>query len=211
VWRDQLAALPDCRVADFRFLDSLTAMAESVLAAAPQRFAVAGHSMGGRVALEILRLAPERVERLALLDTGVHPVQPGEAEKRQVLVELAKRKGMEALGRQWLPPMVHPDRHGEAELMEPLYAMIHRMTPEIYAGQITALLTRRDAAPLLPNIACPTLVATGRQDSWSPVEQHRRIAAAIPGATLTLFEDSGHMSTVERPEAVTAALREWLL
>jgi pimeloyl-ACP methyl ester carboxylesterase len=211
VWRHQIAGLPgEIRVADFRGFDSLTAMAQSVLEQAPDRFAVAGHSMGGRAALEIMRLAPSRVSKLALLDTGVHPVKEGEAEKRQVLVNLAMRKGMTALAKQWLPPMVHPGRIGDAALMGPLVAMVERMTPEIYLGQIRALLSRRDAAPVLATIKCPTLVATGRQDGWSPVEQHEAMARAIPGAKLAVWEECGHMSTVEQPEAVTASLAEWL-
>lgn len=211
VWRPQIAGLSvPCRVADFRGFDSLTAMAQSVLDQAPQRFAVAGHSMGGRVALEIMRLAPKRVTKLALLDTGIHPTRPGEAEKRQVLVDLADQKGMNALAKAWLPPMVHPDRTNDQALMAPLTAMVERMTPEIFSKQIRALLNRRDAAPVLPTIACPTLVAVGRQDGWSPVEQHQQIADIIPGAKLVVFEECGHMSTVESPEAVTAALKDWL-
>jgi pimeloyl-ACP methyl ester carboxylesterase len=211
VWRHQLAHLPgDKRVADFRSFNSLTGMAQSVLDEAPARFGVAGHSMGGRVAMEIMRLAPERVEKLALLDTGAHPLAPGETERRKVLVRLALAKGMKSLARQWLPPMVHPDRVKDAELMEPLYAMVERMTPETYKGQINALLHRHDMRPVLPTITCPTLVATGRQDGWSPVEQHKEMADAIPGAKLVVWEECGHMATVERPEQVTATLSDWL-
>jgi len=211
VWRHQIAHLGfEIRIADFRGFNSLTGMAQSVLDEAPARFAVAGHSMGGRVAMEIMRLAPERVERLALLDTGVHPLAPGETERRQVLVRLALAKGMKSLARQWLPPMVHRDRIQDAELMEPLYAMVERMTPEIYKGQINALLHRQDMRPVLETITCPTLVATGRQDGWSPVEQHQEIAAGIKNSKLVVWEECGHMATVERPDEVTAMLKEWL-
>ena len=207
VWTHQLAHLPgEKRVADFRGFNSLTGMAQSILDDAPAQFSVAGHSMGGRVALEIMRIAPERVKKLALLDTGVHPLAPGETERRQILVRLALAKGMKSLARQWLPPMVHPDRKNDAELMAPLYAMVERMTPEIYKGQINALLHRHDMRPVLSTITCPTLVATGRQDGWSPVEQHQEIADGIKGAKLVVWEDCGHMATVERPEQVTASL-----
>jgi pimeloyl-ACP methyl ester carboxylesterase len=109
----------------------------------------------------------------------------------------------------WLPPMVHPDRQQDAALMAPLTEMVRRATPEIFQGQIQALLNRPDAMTGLSAIACPTLVACGRQDGWSPIGQHEEIAAAIPHAALTVFENSGHMVTVEVPKAVTAALRLW--
>jgi pimeloyl-ACP methyl ester carboxylesterase len=214
VWANQVAALTplaDVRVADFRGFDSITAMAQAVLAKAPQRFALAGHSMGARAALEVVRLAPLRVDRLALLDTSTQPLRDGEAAKRQVLVDLANREGMASLAARWLPPMVHPDRLGDARLMEPLRAMVERMTPAIHAGQIKALLERPDAEAVLPTIRCPVLVGVGRQDAWSPLAQHEAIAAAIPQARLVVFENSGHMAPIEAPEAVTAALRVWLI
>ncbi|HEY0526771.1 MAG TPA: alpha/beta hydrolase [Stellaceae bacterium] len=213
VWTYQEQALSrdaDVTVANFYGFDSLGGMAQSVLEQAPERFAVAGHSMGGRVALEIVRRAPERVARLAVLDTGTHPKRPGEAEKRQVLVDLARREGMEALARQWLPPMVHPDRLNDAPMMRALTEMVCRATPEIFERQVRALLGRPDFGPLLPTIKCPTLVACGRQDAWSPLDQHEAIAAAIPSATLAVIEDSGHMTTVEAPAAVTGFLQAWL-
>jgi pimeloyl-ACP methyl ester carboxylesterase len=205
-----LADLATIKIANFYGFHSLTDMARAVLMDAPGPFALAGHSMGARVALEILRLAPDRVERLALLDTGIHPRRPGEAEKRQELVDLARTEGMAALAERWLPPMVHPDRRNDTALMQGLTEMVCRATPEIFAGQVRALLDRPDGAACLSTIACPTLVACGRQDAWSPLEQHETITACVRHATLTVFEDSGHMAPVERPTAVTAALRRWL-
>jgi len=212
VWADQTAALADAAdtvVADFLGYDSIGAMAESALAQAPARFAVAGHSMGGRVALEIVRRAPERVSALALLNTGVHPRRPNETEARQALVDLAYTEGMAALAKRWLPPMLHPERAGDAAFMERLAAMVCQATPEVFAGQVRALLGRPDATAVLSTIRCPTLVLCGRQDGWSPQDQHEAIAAAIPGAVLTVVEDCGHMSPVEQPGAVSAALRGW--
>lgn len=194
-------------------LDSIPDMARAVLdaaAAAGRRFALAGHSLGARVALEVVRQAPERVERLALLDTGIHTVRPGEPEKRQELVDLAHREGMAALAARWLPPMVHPDRVSDPALMEPLTAMVCRATPDIFERQVRALLDRPDPSAILPGIRCPTLVACGRQDAWSPLAQHETIAAAIPGARLAVIEDSGHMSTVEASDAVTEILLSWM-
>jgi pimeloyl-ACP methyl ester carboxylesterase len=117
---------------------------------------------------------------------------------------------MEALARQWLPPMVHPDRLNDAPMMRALTEMVCRATPEIFERQVRALLGRPDFGPLLPTIKCPTLVACGRQDAWSPLDQHEAIAAAIPSATLAVIEDSGHMTTVEAPAAVTGFLQAWL-
>jgi pimeloyl-ACP methyl ester carboxylesterase len=213
VWHDQIAAFGDTldiRVPDLTGMASIESAAENLLADAPARFSLAGHSMGARVALEVYRAAPKRVERLAFLDTGTHTVRPGELEKRMALVALARESGMAALADRWLPPMVHPDRAGTAAFMPELRAMVERMTPEIFARQIGALLGRPDAAAILPSIACPVLVGVGRQDSWSPPEQHADIASAIPHARLVVFEESGHMSPVEAPEAVTAALVEWM-
>ncbi len=210
VWRHQHAALgavADIRIPDFRGFNSLTAMAEHVLLHAPPSFSLAGHSMGGRVAMEVCRLASERVERLALLDTAAHPTVPGEEEKRQELIDLAKREGMEALAARWLPPMLHPHHMG---LFDNLGAMVKRSTPKNFADQQRALLTRPDGFPVLLRVSVPTLILSGRQDAWSPVSQHEEMAAAVRNSRLVVIEECGHMSTVEQPVAVTAALRDWL-
>jgi pimeloyl-ACP methyl ester carboxylesterase len=213
VWESQTAALAgaaEIHVPDFWGLSSFEDMALKVLDETTSALAVAGHSMGGHVALEMWRLAPERIERLALLDTGFHGPRPQESGARMDLVDLAYRDGMAAVAARWLPPMLHPGRVDEPGLLAPLTQMVCRATPQIFEGQQRAGLTRRDATGCLPGIACPTLVLCGRQDSWSPLPQHEQMAAAIPGARLRIVEDCGHMSTVERPDAVTAALRTWL-
>jgi pimeloyl-ACP methyl ester carboxylesterase len=213
VWEPQRAVLAghaDVHIADFWGLSSFEDMAKKALDETSGHLSVAGHSMGARVAFEMWRLAPERIGRLALLDTGFHGPKPHETAARMGLVELAYREGMAAVAEKWLPPMVHPDRVNDASLMEPLKAMVCRATPEIFEGQQRAGLTRPDAAGYLPRIACPTLVLVGRQDGWSPVAQHEEIARVIPDAELRIIEDCGHMATVERPEAVTEALVEWL-
>ncbi len=218
VWLAQVAALHDLAeitVAEPPECDSLGAMAEAILKTAPASFALAGHSMGGRVALEILRRAPQRVARLALLDTGYQPLASGEEGAREVLgrermVTLAREKGMRAMGLTWARAMVHPSRLSDAALMASILDMIDRRTPDFYAAQVRAMLSRPDASAVLPQIHCPTLVLCGREDAWSPLERHRRLAALIPASTLTIIEDCGHMSTLEQPEAVNAALRWWL-
>ncbi len=219
VWAPQVQALSathHCMVMDWGLTDSLTAMAQQVLAAAPATFALAGHSMGGRVALEVMRLAPGRVERLALLDTGVHPLAEGEAgvkEKagRMALLSHAHRAGMRAMGAMWARPMVHPAVVG-GPVFEQVLAMLERSSPAQFAAQINALLTRPDAAPVLAGITCPTLVLTGRQDAWSPPEQHQAMVDAMHTvrAELVVLEDCGHMSTMEQPDAVNAAFSRWL-
>ncbi len=205
--REALSDEFDTRVLDFLGLDSMSSMAEKVLAHAPEKFSACGFSMGGRVLMQLFAMAPERIERLCLLDTGVTPVAPGEAENRQALVDIANTKGMKALCDVWLPPMVHPARRTDRDFMAPLEAMVLRATPDIFAGQIRALLGRRDARPLLPGIKSPTLVAVGRQDEWSNVASHEEFAAMIPGARLEVIEDSGHFTPIEQPVVLTNALR----
>jgi pimeloyl-ACP methyl ester carboxylesterase len=222
VWAPQAWALSrqaHCIVPEWGLKDSLTAMAEQVLAEAPEgRFALAGHSMGGRVALEVVRLAPERVERLALLDTGYLPIAQGEAGAqeragRMALLERARAEGMRAMGRQWARGMVHPDRL-DTPLFDRILAMIERSSLAQFAAQINALLHRPDASDLLRQVGCPALVLCGRQDTWSTVAQHEAIVARIrpatPDARLTVVEDCGHMCTLEQPDAVSAALGDWL-
>jgi len=218
VWQPQVEALADvadCIVPDYGRLDALAAMASHALASVPEGpFAVAGHSMGGRVAFELLRQAPQRIARLALLDTSYHPLAPGAEGEREragrfALLHTARTLGMRPMARQWATGMVHPDRHG-TPLFEAVLDMIERSSPEVFAAQIDALLARPDATPLLAAIRCPTLLLCGREDGWSPPARHEFMRSQIPGATLTVLEHCGHMSTMERPDAVSAALRHWL-
>ena len=220
VWNAQIAALSDLaavQVADHGLHDSLGAMAEAILRQAPMRFAVAGHSMGGRVALELMRRAPWRISGLALLDTSYVPLASGpagerERQERAKLLELAQQQGMRAVGERWLRiPMVHPDRFGDRELIERILGMIERRTPEQFAAQVRALLQRPDARELLGTITCPTLILCGREDAWALAAAHREMAALIPGSTLVSIPHCGHMSTLERPTPVNEALRAWLL
>ena len=204
-----------CIVPDYSTEHSLASMAARVLADAPPTFALAGHSMGGRVALEVVRRAPHRVTRLALLDTGYRSRPDGSAgdderHRRMALLTLARGQGMRAMGQEWMRAMVHPDRLHDAALVEAILAMIERQSPETYAAQIDALLARPDVTELLRGIRVRTLVACGRQDAWSPLAQHEEIAALVPGSRLVAFDECGHMAPMERPGAVSNALAEWL-
>lgn len=213
VFAPQIAAFGTEReivIPDFRGLDSFEAMADAALALAPPAFAVAGHSMGGRVALEMFRRAPERIERIALMSTGVHPVAAAEAGPWRMLVTLAEHGGMTAAVRRWLPPMLHPRHRENRELIAAIEAMWNESTPDIFARQIRATLNRHDLRPLLPEIACPALVMCGAEDNWSTPAQHEAIAAATPGARLAIIPDCGHMLTLEAPEKVNDELRRWL-
>lgn len=214
VWAAQARALAreyEVRVISFLEHDSLPAMAARVLADAPASFALAGHSMGGRVALEVLRQAPQRVERLALLDTGYEAATPGEAERRAVLVDQALAEGTASIAAAWGLPMLAPQRRADPDVVQPVLDMVGRMTGAIYAAQTRALLARADASDVLRAIACPTLVLCGRQDGWSPPERHQAMAALLPQAPLLRLVDAcGHMAMMEQPAAVLAALQEWL-
>lgn len=209
VWEPVLAKL-DAEVADLSTQDSLTTMAEDCLARHPGPLRVAGHSMGARVAMEMARLAPERIERLALLDTGIHPLKDGETAKRDEIVQFAYANGMEALAARWLPPMVHEPNQANAALMQGLTAMVLRKDADLHARQIKALVNRPDAAAYLHQIACPTLLVVGRQDQWSPVAQHEEMLALMPDARLEVVENAGHFAPVEQPETVADLLADFL-
>jgi pimeloyl-ACP methyl ester carboxylesterase len=218
VWSAQRAALADrCEVliGGYGDLDRLDRMARHVLdqVTAP-RFALAGHSMGGRVALEVMRLAPDRVSHLALLDTGTASLDTGSAgaderRGRSELLALARRAGMATMARQWAPPMVHPDA-AASPLFERIVAMVERSNPARFEAQIEALLHRPDAADVLRAVRCPLLLLCGRDDRWSPPARHEAMQALVAGSTLFLVEHCGHMSPMEQPQAVSEALAQWL-
>jgi pimeloyl-ACP methyl ester carboxylesterase len=218
VWQPQCPALRpriDIQVARHGTADSLGRMAEQILDLAPPRFALAGHSMGGRVALEVVARAPDRVTRLALMDTGHEGLAPGEAGERERanrmrLVGMAREQGMRAMGADWVRGMVYPRRLDDAVLIGTILDMIERSTPDIFEGQQRALLARPDRSALLTRLHVPTLVLCGHEDAWSTIERHRVIAGLIPGSVLVDLPDCGHMSTLEQPRAVGAALDAWL-
>jgi pimeloyl-ACP methyl ester carboxylesterase len=214
LWVPQIAALSDiaeCSVADHTRHDSMEAIARAILAAAPPRFALAGLSMGGYIAYEILRQAPERVERLALLDTGLRADTGERTEGRRKLIATAEREGVEQAQELLMPLLIHKARLGDTALVETVTQMATDTGLEAFKRQEAALIGRPDSRPFLPSIRCPTLVLVGQEDALTPPDLAREIAAGIPGAKLEVVPDCGHLSTLERPEAVNRALRAWLM
>lgn len=217
-WRAQVTAFESqlpVQVIDYGLLDSLQAMAAHLLQQAPAKFALAGHSMGGRVALEVMRVAPERVTHLALLDTGCHALPEGEAaDKERTMrlgfLRLAQEKGVAAMARSWVRNMVHPDRLADTALIDSIVTMFAHKPVAVYEAQIKALLARPEAFPLLAQIRCPTLVLCGNEDSNSPPAANLEMAGAIAGDQLDIIPHCGHMAPMERPEAVNDALRALL-
>lgn len=211
VWEPALAVLPgEVAVADLSTQDSITQMALDCLENHEGPLAVAGHSMGARVAMEMARIAPDRIKRLALLDTGIHPLKDGEVERRKEIVQFAFDNGMQALADRWLPGMVYEPNFSDTALKQGLTDMVLRMTPDLHARQINALVGRPDAAAYLATITCPTLLVVGRQDKWSPVDQHEDMRKLLPDAQLHIIDDAGHFAPVEQPAAVAALLADFL-
>jgi pimeloyl-ACP methyl ester carboxylesterase len=220
LWHFQVEALADIAevlVANHGEVDSLGALAEAIIEEAPARFAIAGHSMGGRVALEVARRVPERLLGFSILDTGYEALAPGEAGERETagrrsMLALARRSGMRAMARNWLQGMVYPPRLTEADLIEPIVDMFARRTPDKYALQIQALLARPDAKTVFARIRCPSLVLCGSDDTWAPPSRHELMANMLRhcASTFGVIPNCGHMTPLERPRAVNDAFRSWI-
>ncbi|WP_186050856.1 alpha/beta fold hydrolase [Burkholderia gladioli] len=190
--------------------DSIAAMAAAILASAPPRFALAGFSMGGYLAHEILRRAPERVTRLALLSTSARADQPIQVEMRQALLEAATHGDYDTVLANATLNTAHVSLR-----RDPVFAATkRRMAADIgraaFARQTAAVIGRPDSRRELPSIAVPSLVLVGDSDPVTPPEFAREMAEAIPGAKFVIVPECGHTSPLERPEAVNAALRDWL-
>lgn len=214
LWRDQVEGLGDIANPVVSMAHAthptIPAIAAAVLAAAPPRFALAGLSMGGYVAFEVMRQAPERVSRLALLDTSARTDRPDQTAARRELVTLAEAGRFEAVVDRLLPSFVHPDRVGDKALLARMRADAAAIGRDGYLRQQAAVMARADSLSSLAAIRVPTLVLVGRQDARTPPPLAEEIAAGIPGARLVVVEDSGHLPTMERPAETNAALRAWL-
>lgn len=213
LWRDQARALEAVaapEVADLSRDDSLDDMARRVLRAAPERFALAGLSMGGYVALAVTRLAPERVSHLCLLDTSARADTEEQRRRRRGLIALARTGRFRGVTPQLLPLLLHPDRLDDAALVGEVTAMADRVGRDAFLRQQAAILGRPDARPGLGALRVPTLVAVGDADALTPPELSREMASLIPGARLAELPRCGHLSTLEMPDAVAALMRAWL-
>jgi len=214
VWQAQVAALSDiaeCWIADHTRSHTMREIAAQVLRHAPFReFALAGFSMGGYVAFEILRQARHRVRRLALLDTSARTDTPEQSQRRLGFISLAERGRFLGVTDALLPMLVHPSRLGDPELVATIKKMAKETGVEGFIREERAIMSRTDSLSILSSITCPTLVLCGRQDALAPLERHEEMARAIPGSRLEIIEACGHLSTLERPAEVSAALRRWL-
>ena len=214
LWAAQIDALSDIAnitVADLTRDETMEAMARRALDNAPDLFALAGLSMGGYAALEIMRQAPRRVERLALLDTGARADTPEQTARRRDLIALADRGQFKAVSPRLLPLFVHPARLDDERLVAAIQAMAGSVGKDAFLRQQKAIMDRRDSRPGLPDIRCDTVVICGRQDVLTPLELSEEIAALVPSSRLIVLEKCGHLSTMERPDEVTRALRDWLV
>ena len=213
LWQDQIKSLSDIAettVADLGRDDQLGPMAQRVLSEAPESFALAGLSMGGYVALEIARQAPDRIARLALLDTSARADSHEQIAHRQALIDLARAGEFKGVTRRLLPQLVHPDRLNDSQLTETVFAMAERLGRETFQRQQRVIMNRPDSRRDLGLIHCPTLVLCGRQDILTPLAVSEEMAEKIPRASLAVIEDCGHLAPLERPREVSAALRDWL-
>lgn len=205
-----LADVADVVVPDIRAAGSIEQMARAVLDAAPERFALAGLSLGGYVVLEVLRQARSRITRVALLDTSARPESPEQTARRRALLALVDDRGLDAGLEALWPSEVAPRRVTDAGLHDRFLAMGRRSGPDVLVRQVRAIMARPDSRPHLPGLDLPLLVVCGRQDAITPLDGHQEMARLAPGARLVVLDDCGHLSTWEQPDAVTAELRRWL-
>ncbi|MCJ2033389.1 alpha/beta fold hydrolase [Methylobacterium sp. J-068] len=213
LFRDQVSALSDiaaCQVGDLTRGTTLEDLADGVLAQAPPRFALAGFSFGGYVAQEVVRRAPERVTRLALLDTSIRADSDDRAANRRALDQIARIPGrFHGFGDRLLATYLDPSHLGDGAIVARIRDMTERLGPEVFIRQNN--IARRDGTGTLRALRVPLLVLCGESDALTPPAIHREMAALVPGARLVIVPGAGHMSPIEQPEAVSRALRAWLL
>lgn len=213
LWRHQIEALADLcdtKVGDLTLDSAIPAMAERVLADAPARFCLGGLSMGGYVAQEIMRQAPERVERLALFDTSARPDTEAQSKTRRELIQISQLGKFKGVTPRLLPNLIHPSRMKDPSVAGVVMEMAERVGQEAFTRQQTAIMGRIDGRGDLAAIRAPTLIMCGREDLLTPVALHEELKASITGAVFEVVEVCGHLAPLERPEQVTAAMRRWL-
>jgi pimeloyl-ACP methyl ester carboxylesterase len=205
-----LSDVADCIVPELWHYDTIDAMAEAALAAAPPSFALAGFSLGGYVAFDMMRRAIQRVERLALIDTQAVPDSAESSARRRALLEQTKIGRFHGVQRTLLPQLVHHGHLDDAGVTQPIFDMAQEIGAEGFVREQKAIIARADSRPLLVDIDVPTVVIVGRQDQVTPPPRSAEMAADIATSRLVVLEECGHMSPLERPAEVTAALRRWL-
>ncbi|MEE2996521.1 MAG: alpha/beta fold hydrolase [Pseudomonadota bacterium] len=213
LWSAQIEALSDIVdiiVADMSQDDTIEGMANRVLDCVSGPFALAGLSMGGYVSLEVMRQAPNRVDRLALMGTSARADTTKQTARRKSLIQQADSEGFESISVELLPLLIHQDRLSDMSLVADITGMAASIGKEAFLCQQLAIMRRPDSRRGLSQINCPTLVVCGRQDVLTPPELSEEITALIPDADLILIEACGHLSTMERPEIVNTAMRAWL-
>jgi pimeloyl-ACP methyl ester carboxylesterase len=213
LFEHQIAALGDLVdvvVPELYRHDSLAAMAEAALAAAPATFALGGFSMGGYVAFEILRRAPHRVERLALIDTQATPDAPETTARRRGFIEQTRIGRFHGVQPSLLPTLIHPARLKDTTIVQPILDMAQEVGADGFVREQKAIMARPDSRPLLADIDVPTVVIVGRQDQATPLLRAQEMATDIANARLVVIEECGHMSPLEKPDDLTNALRRWL-
>ena len=213
VWGPQISALwvdRPIHVASTLAADTIEEVAAAILDAAPARFALAGISMGGYLCLEVMRQAPERVERLALLDTSARPDTPEQTAGRWALLEQLTEGDFVALATNTLSSIMHPEHRGDPDIESVNATMARRVGPEGLERHTRIAISRPDSRPSLAAITIPTLVVVGAEDPLTPPELSVELADGIADARLEVISTCGHSSTLEQPAAVTAHLRDWL-
>jgi len=206
----ELADIADAIVPELWHYDSIGAMAQATLDAAPERFALGGFSMGGYVCFEILRRAPERVERLALMDTQAVPDTPEATARRRGFIEQTRLGRFHGVQPSLLPTIVHRSQLNDQAVVQPILEMAAEVGADGFCREQTAMIARRDSRPLLVDIKVPTLVLVGRQDLATPLSRAEEMAADIAHSRLVVIDNCGHMAPLEKPAEVSAALRRWL-
>ena len=207
---EHLSDICDITIADLTKHDSIVDMAASAITGMPEKFALAGLSMGGYCAQEVMRQAGDRVTRLALLDTSARADSEEQTRRRRGLISLAKTGKFKGVTPKLLPLLLHPDRLEDEALTSKVMQMSENVGRDAFFQQQTAIMNRPDGLPDLAKITCPTLVLCGRQDALTGVDLHEEMAAGIKGSKLVVVDNCGHLSTMEQPEAVTAVMRYWL-
>ncbi len=213
LWQAQTAALSgeyDCRVPALDGEDNIPALARHVLAEAPEHFHLVSLSMGGYIAMEIMRQAPERVIRLMLCDTSARPDTPEQKERRQTLLTLSRSGKFKGVTPRLLPSLIHVDRLQDSTVTAPILAMAERIGREGFQRQQTAIMGRIDSRPFLPQITCPTMIVVGANDQLTPLPIANEMVNLIPQAGLEIIPHCGHLPPLEQPTTFNQLLLAWL-